>query len=62
MSMSQLMTDRDAPVVVQRATGHENLETYGNSSPIIHRVSHNSVEKLGAENATSVLSATYLPD
>ena len=46
--MSELMTDRDisqgAPVVVQRATGHERIETYGNSSPIIHSVFHNSVE------------------
>ena len=65
-AVSQLMTDRDisqsAPVVVQRATGHERIETYGNSSPIIHSVFHNSVEKLGAQNAVSVLFATYLPD
>src|SRR5207244_2166453 len=51
-----------APVVVQRATGRERIETYGNSSPIIHSVFHNSVEKLGAQNAVSVLFATYLPE
>jgi hypothetical protein len=29
---------------MQRATEREELETYGDSSPIIHSVSHNSVE------------------
>jgi len=65
-AVSQLMTDRDisqsAPVVVQRATGRETIETYGNSSPIIHSVFHNSVENQGAQNAVSVLFATYLPE
>src|SRR5207302_11258529 len=65
-SMAQLMSERDisqsAPVVVQRATGHERIETYRNSSPIIHSVFHNSVENQGAQNAISVLFATYLPD
>jgi hypothetical protein len=36
--------DRPAPILMQRATGREELETYGNSSPIIHSVFHNSVE------------------
>src|SRR5205823_4969371 len=31
-------------MLVQTATGHEGLETYGNSIPIIHSVFHNSVE------------------
>src|SRR5437870_7374087 len=72
MSVSQLMTDRYKPVllswfkelqvVVQRATGHERIETYVNSSPIIHSVFHNSVENQGAQNAVSVLFATYLPE
>ncbi len=57
-SMSQLMSDRDisqcAPVVVQRATGHERIETYGDSCPIIHSVIHNSVENQGTENAERV--------
>src|SRR5438876_5168064 len=55
--MSELMTDRDisqgAPVVVQRATGRERIETYGNSGPIIHSVFHNSVENQGAQNASN---------
>jgi len=33
-----------APILVQTATGHEGLETCGNSIPIIHSVFHNSVE------------------
>ena len=35
--------DRLASILVQRATGHENLEAYG-TSPIIHSVFHDSVE------------------
>src|SRR5437016_12830142 len=33
-----------ASILVQTATGRENLEAYGNSIPIIHSVFHNSVE------------------
>jgi hypothetical protein len=52
-SMSRLMpiyayavtvNDRTAPFFMQRATEREELETYGDSRPIIHNVSHNSVE------------------
>src|SRR5439155_16727165 len=39
LCMSQF-EDRPAPVLVQRATGHKRTETYGNSSPIIHRAFH----------------------
>src|SRR6266496_6659970 len=50
LCMSQF-EDRPAPVLVQRATGHKRTEIYGNSSPIIHRAFHNSVENQGTENA-----------
>ena len=33
-----------ASILVQTAIGHEGLETYGNSIPIIHSVFHISVE------------------
>src|SRR5438132_9076659 len=33
-----------ASILIQTATGRENLEAYGNSIPIIHSVFHNSVE------------------
>jgi len=36
--------DSPASILVQRATGRENLEAYGNSSPITHSVFHDSVE------------------
>src|SRR5438552_11734389 len=50
LCMSQF-EDRPAPVLVQRATGHKRTEIYGNSSPVIHRAFHNSVENQGTENA-----------
>src|SRR5438094_2593411 len=50
LCMSQF-EDRPAPVLVQRATGHKRTETYGNSSPIIHRgfprVENRGTEKCG---------------
>jgi stringent starvation protein B len=46
--------DRTAPFLMQRATEREELETYGDSRPIIHNVSHNSVENQALENAARV--------
>jgi hypothetical protein len=52
--------DRPAPILMQRATWRENLETCGNSISIIHSVSHNSVENQALENAVKVLlGATF---
>jgi hypothetical protein len=52
--------DRPAPVLMQRATAREELEAYGNSSPIMHSVFHNSVENQALENGARVLSgATF---
>ena len=52
-----------APILVQTATGHEVLETYGNSIPITHSVFHNSVENQATENAArGLIFATFRQD